>query len=436
MTPEVSVVLVHYRAGRLAAAALAAAAGDLAAAGLAAELLVVDNGGDEDDRSHLAATAVPARRLDPGENLGFAGGVNLGVAESTGDVIVLMNPDVTVLPGCLPALVAELGAGAGIAGPRFWWDAGRRLLLPPAEARGLADELGAALAAGGGLRARRARARWRRHARRHWTAERPLPSHALSGALLAVRRDAWERVGPFDAGYRLYFEETDWLARARRAGVAARYVPAAEAVHAHGESARREPRAAEWFAESARRFRRRHHGRLAAVALERLAGRAAHRAAREAAAGPSSGRRAAPSPAVHGAAAAAPHTGRPAAPEPRGLAGRPVPDASLAGAGPIDIAGPHAPDAPLAGAADLLDLSPWASDAPLWVEVSPRPEGFPAAAERLAAPPPGGWSLPAEVRGRQEGPLTVHLTTDAGRELARFVLAPPPAAAGAAPGAA
>ncbi|HEX2162364.1 MAG TPA: glycosyltransferase, partial [Thermoanaerobaculia bacterium] len=158
--PAVSVVLVHYRAAELAAQALAAAAADLAAAGVDHELSIVDNGSDAAEREALAA--LPARLLEPGENLGFAGGVNLGVAASRGEVVVLMNPDVTVLPGCLPALVAALGGGAGIAGPRFFWDRGRRLLLPPAETRGAADELLAALAGDDGRWAARARARWRR----------------------------------------------------------------------------------------------------------------------------------------------------------------------------------------------------------------------------------------------------------------------------------
>ena len=153
-----------------------------------------------------------------------------------------MNPDVLVLPGCLPALLAALRAGAAVAGPRFYWDRGRRLLLPPAELRTRREELLRLLAGKRGGWAARARRRWRRHARRHWEAREPLPSHALSGSLLALRRSAWEAVGPFDEGFRLFFEETDWLLRARRQGLAGRYVPAAEAVHLYSQSAA--PRAA------------------------------------------------------------------------------------------------------------------------------------------------------------------------------------------------
>lgn len=361
--PDVSVVLVHYRAGHLAARAVEAVHADLAAGGLAGEVLIVDNGSDEAERALLAG--LPARLLEPGENLGFAGGVNLGVGASRGAAVVLMNPDVTVLPGCLPALLGALAAGAGIAGPRFYWDGGQRLLLPPAEARGFGDELAAALAAGGGRWAKHARRRWRRHARRHWLAEAPLTSHALSGALLAVTRGAWDVVGPFDPAYRLYFEETDWLARAARAGVGSRYVPAAGAVHAYGQSARRQPQAAAWFDESARRFRRRHLGALPTAVLERLAAWHARRAS-----------------SVSGAAGRAPRL--------------------LPGGG--------------------VDLAAWLGEGAGWVEVSPLAAGFPAAAERLAAPPVAGWSLPAELRDRRPQRLGVVVTSDRGRELGRFAL--------------
>ncbi len=175
-------------------------------------------------RARLAS--LPIERIDPGTNLGYAGGVNLGMARSDAEMVVLMNPDVMVLPGCVPALLDALRNGAAVAGPRFYWDGGRRLLQPPAEVRTRREELTRLLAGKSPGGAARARRRWRRHARRHWEAREPLPSHDLSGSLLALRRSAWEAVGPFDEGFQLYFEETDWLLRAERLGLSGRYVPA------------------------------------------------------------------------------------------------------------------------------------------------------------------------------------------------------------------
>jgi GT2 family glycosyltransferase len=356
---RLAVILVHYRTPELAAGAVEALRHDARQSGLEIEGILVDNGSDEAGRALLAS--LPFERIDPGANLGFAGGVNLGVdlvlGRSRAERIVVMNPDVRVLPGCLRALMDALDAGAAVAGPRFTWDEERRMLLPPAEERNRRSELLALLAARGESWARRARRRWRRHAFRHWQAERPLASYALSGSLLALTRSAWERIGPFDEGYRLYFEETDWLRRAERKGLPALYVPAAEAVHLHGRSAVQEPRSAVWFEESARRFRERSYGRRFADLLESLD----HRLPRQSPA---------PLPAV----------------PPAGL---------------------------------VLGDRPF----PLWIEISPNPVGFPAAVERLAVPPAGPWTLSREIAERLAGAdLTLQVVDERRRELSRWAL--------------
>ena len=78
------------------------------------------------------------------------------------------------------------------------------------------------------------------------------------------------RVGPFDEGFRLFFEETDWLLRAKRLGLRSEYVPGAEAIHLYNRSAAKEPRSRDWFEESARRFRRLHYGAGFSWLLERM----------------------------------------------------------------------------------------------------------------------------------------------------------------------
>jgi len=256
--PQLALVLVHYRTPELLPGAIEALRRDLGEAADDNEWVVVDNGCDAAGVELLRS--LPVTVVEPGRNLGFAGGVNLGVERTSAPVVVVLNPDVLVLPGCLGALTERLAAGAAVAGPRFFWDRGRRLLLPPPERRTRADELWALLADRGPHWARRARRRWRRHARDHWCAAGPLRSIHLSGALLALRRDAFARIGPFDEGYRLYFEETDWLARLERQGLFGEHVPAAAAVHLYARSAARERAATEWFEDSRRRFQRRRYG--------------------------------------------------------------------------------------------------------------------------------------------------------------------------------
>jgi GT2 family glycosyltransferase len=334
----VSTVLVHYRTPRLAARAVAALREDCVQAGLDCEVVVVDNGSAPDEAALLREAA--DRVIEPGGNLGYAGGLNRGVAAARGNRLLLMNPDVIVLPGCVAGLVEALEGGAAAAGPRFYWDTERRLLIPPTEERSRRAALLGRLAPALATAACSARRRWRRNARRHWLATEPFDSVSLSGALLAIRREAWERAGPFDEGFHLYFEETDWLLRLARAGLTARYVPAAEAVHLYDQSAAAELRSRAWFAESRRRFESRHYGRGFAALLA-LADRCA--------------------------------------------------GASRSG---------QDESSPLLAPVLALGV-PEGAAAPLWVEVSPSPLGFPAAAEAVGeAAVVLPWSLPAEVWSR------------------------------------
>jgi GT2 family glycosyltransferase len=268
---ELGLVLPHYRTPDLAVAAVDCLLSVARADGVNLALVLVDNGSDDEGRSMLRSLAerTGARLMEPERNLGYAGAANLGLSQLAAPRLGVMNPDVLVAPGCLRRLIQELDDGADAVGPLFHWDEGRRLLLPPAEPRGRLVELLYTLGRRPRL-ASTARRHWRRHARRHWLAQEPLPSFALSGALLLFRRSAIESVGGFDDGYPLYFEETDWLARARAAGKRARYVPAATAVHLFDQSARSEPRAQGWFVESALRFRRRHYGGAWSSLLDRV----------------------------------------------------------------------------------------------------------------------------------------------------------------------
>jgi GT2 family glycosyltransferase len=260
-------VYVHYHAAeplRLSCGALLA---DGRRAGIELEIVVVDNGSAPDEAVSLAA--LPARRIEVGHNAGFAGGVNRGMAATSAPVVLLVNPDARVRDGALPRLLATLET-CDVVGPRLFWG-GSQALLPPAEERSRSAELLRVLGRCSPLWARRARRRWRRQARRHWEATAPLPSFDLSGGFLALRRETWSRVGAFDERYRLYFEETDWLRRARAAGAAACHEPRAEVEHDVGASSARQGRAGEWFEQSAAQFRRRWYGPRFARAIEGIA---------------------------------------------------------------------------------------------------------------------------------------------------------------------
>lgn len=251
-------ILVHYRTPQLLAKSVEALTRELDSLGMSAEITVVDNGSSAAEAAALKR--LPVRYIDAGSNLGYARGINLGASAARAKFMVFMNPDVEVRSGCLAHLVLELDRGAAAAGPRFFLDPESRFVIPPTEERTRRAEMLRHLARINSRASHTARRRWRSHARRHWGAEGAIDSYSLSGALLAVRADAWSAIGPFDGRYQLYYEETDWLLRLRAKGLKARYVPDAEATHLYNRSGALEPRAREWFRQSARLFEREYYG--------------------------------------------------------------------------------------------------------------------------------------------------------------------------------
>ena len=67
-------------------------------------MIVVDNG-SADGSADTVATLFPAVTVvRPFRNLGFAGGANAGAKRAEGELLLFLNPDVRVAPGCLGAL--------------------------------------------------------------------------------------------------------------------------------------------------------------------------------------------------------------------------------------------------------------------------------------------------------------------------------------------
>jgi len=100
---SVSIVIVAYNSGPPLVRCLES----LLAGGGGHEVIVVDNG--EPGPEIEEALAMPGVRvLQPSENLGYAGGSDFGASEATGDVLVFLNPDTTVAPEALDALVRAL----------------------------------------------------------------------------------------------------------------------------------------------------------------------------------------------------------------------------------------------------------------------------------------------------------------------------------------
>lgn len=264
---SLAIIIVHYHTPDLLMLAVQALLHDIDLGGLDAEIIVIDNGSSADDKTLFQQ--LPIKYIDSGSNLGYSRGINLGVENTDSDILMFMNADVMIHEGCLRELCKALSGRVGAVGPRFYWDARGTVMLPPTERFTRLDEVIRRLA-GYSHFSKLAQKRWRKHARYHWTALQPIKSYALSGAMLATRRDVWEQIGGFDEQYMLYFEENDWLRRLESHKYSAQYIPDATAHHIYNQSAVNEPKAQQWFAESSERFKQQYYGRLVWKLIKRL----------------------------------------------------------------------------------------------------------------------------------------------------------------------
>ena len=177
-------------------------------------VLVVENGPGLEG-------ALPAgvERLRLPENLGFAAGANAGLRllrERGCNRTLVLNNDARLLPGALRRLAEALDdEGLAAVGPVILREDGR------VESRGL-------------IQTRWGRTRLVGHGERDAPAEGRSAAEALSGAALMLRLSTLDVVGPFDEAYFHSFEDAEWCARARQAGLGLAVVLGARVRHASG----------------------------------------------------------------------------------------------------------------------------------------------------------------------------------------------------------
>ena len=195
------------------------------------EIVVVDNGSTDGTTATIRSRWHGVRVIDAGANLGFAQANNVGIQQTFGSLILLLNPDTSVPPGSLDTLVAALDArpDAAVAGPRLVGADGRvelsfgRTLSPLAELRqkflvGHGRRTGPIAAYVESITRKAREVDW------------------VSGACLLVRRGDAEAVGLMDERFFMYAEDVDFCASIRARGRRVLFYPAAEVIHLRGRS--------------------------------------------------------------------------------------------------------------------------------------------------------------------------------------------------------
>lgn len=233
MNVAIAAIVVTYQSGSTIDACLSR----LRQAQDVAEIRVIDNGsldGTLDIVQRHASHDPRVRFVGNPDNPGFAAANNQGVADSHSPWLAFINPDLMVEPDTLAELRSRAeGLGDCLLGVEQLDEHGH---ADEAVRRRDPDFLLMLRSPGKGSKLAVPRDPQQSLQR--------VP--ALSGALLMMPRALFDRIGGWDAGYRLHAEDLDLCRRARDAGAVVAIANDLQVTHVRGVSSRSRPFFVEW----------------------------------------------------------------------------------------------------------------------------------------------------------------------------------------------
>lgn len=241
---SVSTVIVNHNAGTLLTQCIQAVLQQ------ARQVIVIDNA-SSDSSLRVLETHFPTEKnlqiIRLNSNTGFAAGCNTGLKASTQPYILFLNPDCILSTGSLQRMiqVMESDARVGMAGGYLTnpdgseQSGGRRAIPTPWRAFVRAAGL------------YRLAKYWPQlffdfHLHNQPLPQVPIEVEAISGALMLVRREAIDDVGPWDENYFLHCEDLDWCMRFKQKNWKIVFVPDAPVIHFQGTCSRSRPFFVTW----------------------------------------------------------------------------------------------------------------------------------------------------------------------------------------------
>ena len=229
-TTDISVIIVSWNVRGLLTKCLESLYSH--SKGVAFEVIVVDNA-SRDGSADMARQKFPAARvISLSENRGFAAANNVGIRESSGKYILLLNPDTELTEDSLKKAFDKMESDASICvlGCKLLNQDGtlqpsvRRFprlrdmkiiffklykLFPPLLNHYLAKD---------------------------FDYERESEADQVMGAFFCIRRSAMNQIGLLDDKYFIWFEEVDFCRRVKSAGFKVVYWPGTSIIHYGGQS--------------------------------------------------------------------------------------------------------------------------------------------------------------------------------------------------------
>ena len=220
VSPTASVVILNFNGLAFLDRCLDALHGQEVEGGF--ETILVDNASTDGSAAHVREKFPWVQVLEPGQNLGFAAGNNLGFAHARGRYMVMLNNDTRVRPGWLAALVAAVESDDRVGAVTS-----KLLFLDPPGVIQNAGLLVLTDGSGGD-----------RGFKETDTGQFDLREEVFGacGAGALYRRQMLDDVGGLDPTFFMYYEDADLSWRMRLAGWKVLYEPTAVIDHVHAGS--------------------------------------------------------------------------------------------------------------------------------------------------------------------------------------------------------
>ena len=184
------------------------------------EIIVVDNGSYTDQTEELRIKFPDAVYIRSDENLGFAGGNNIGIKKSSGDYLFFVNNDTEYTTGLIfkLKLILDNNPDVGAVSPKILYFNNPEIIqyagfTPMNFNTGRNKCLGQFEKDFGQYDSNTG------------------PTAYAHGAAMMVRREAIERAGVMPENYFLYYEEMDWCEQIKRSGFQIWIEPKAQIYH-------------------------------------------------------------------------------------------------------------------------------------------------------------------------------------------------------------
>ena len=203
--------------------------------GVRQQVVVVDNDSQDGTAERIRRDFPNVDLILPGENLGFAKGVNLGVNHANADYVLLLNPDTVILDHAVDVIVgfARKKPDHGLYGGRALKPDGS---LEPCSCLGVPTLWSMALFACG-VTTLVPRNRWLDpESLGNWARDSVREVGVITGCFLLVSTEAWRKLGGLDERYFMYGEDVDFSLRSRAAGYRPVICPDAKLIHEAGQS--------------------------------------------------------------------------------------------------------------------------------------------------------------------------------------------------------